>query len=96
MDGAQYETTVVDGNNELVFSLTDGFSDPVVDTLGFRRTARWLHQGVGVGESRQNRYLVADGELDAGRVFWTLSGQTVGFDAGRTLNLTFEPELVHR
>ena len=95
MDGtAQYETTVVDGNNELVFSLTDGFSDPVVDTLRFSANSQGGSIEIdGVSESRQNRYLVADGELDAGRVFWTLSGQTVGFDAGRTLNLTFEPEL---
>lgn len=89
---AQYEATVVTGENEIVFTLTDGFSEPVSDTLRFTANARAGTLELNdISETRLNRFLIADGELDSNRVFWTLSGEAIGFDPGAELALNFEP-----
>ncbi len=96
VDGAaEAQVTLRDGSNTVTVSATDGIVDPVIIgpyPLEVRTSAPRITMN-GLSDTRVNTFLLADGETQAGSVYWTLAGTAQGIEPGATVEITMEPPL---
>jgi len=87
--------TLIDGENNITVSATDGVSEPAVIgpyPLVARLTGPRIEAN-GLNENRTNGYWLADGEIEGGIVYWTIRGRAIGVAPGQNVQVALEPAL---